>query len=86
MIILHRFQWHRGTELITDIVTFDWFIIPVKVKTETNFSCRAVNSAGAGEPAIVYIEVLGYYFELIILKIFSVFIMFLNNFQLRLHS
>ncbi|XP_077283214.1 hemicentin-1-like [Arctopsyche grandis] len=53
-----RYQWYRGTQLISDIVTPDWIIIPVSLETETNFTCQAVNLAGMGKPAIVYVEVL----------------------------
>ncbi|KAI5639567.1 immunoglobulin domain-containing protein [Phthorimaea operculella] len=53
----HRFRWHRGGVLVTDIVSQNWTIDPVTLDHRTNFSCRGMNGL-EGEPAVVDIEVL----------------------------
>lgn len=53
-----RFRWHRGGRLVPDVVSDVWTIDPVTLDHRTNFSCRAVNSAGAGPPARLDVDVL----------------------------
>ncbi|CAK1549321.1 unnamed protein product [Leptosia nina] len=54
----HRFRWHRGGRVVSDIVSQNWTIDPVTLDHRTNFSCRGINSGGEGEPAFVNIDVL----------------------------
>lgn len=54
-----RYQWYRGSQLISDVTTPEWKVDPVTLETETNFTCRAVNEAGGGVQAMVYVEVMG---------------------------
>ncbi|XP_045485356.1 hemicentin-1 isoform X5 [Pieris rapae] len=54
----HRFRWHRGGRVVSDIVSQNWTIDPVTLDHRTNFSCRGVNAGGEGEPAFVNVDVL----------------------------
>ncbi|XP_049882019.1 hemicentin-1 isoform X4 [Pectinophora gossypiella] len=54
----HRFRWHRGGRLVSDIVSQNWTIDPVTLDHRTNFSCRGINAGGEGEPATTSIDVL----------------------------
>ncbi|VVD03801.1 unnamed protein product [Leptidea sinapis] len=47
----HRFRWHRGNRVVSDIVSQNWTIDPVTLDHRTNFSCHGINAAGGGEPA-----------------------------------
>ncbi|XP_045507802.1 uncharacterized protein LOC123703740 isoform X2 [Colias croceus] len=54
----HRYRWHRGGRLVSDIVSQNWTIDPVTLDHRTNFSCRATSAGGEGEPASVSVDVL----------------------------
>ncbi|XP_047508893.1 hemicentin-2 isoform X5 [Pieris napi] len=54
----HRFRWHRGGRVVSDIVSQNWTIDPVTLDHRTNFSCRGVSAGGEGEPAFVNVDVL----------------------------
>ncbi|XP_045532342.1 hemicentin-1 isoform X2 [Pieris brassicae] len=54
----HRFRWHRGGRVVSDIVSQNWTIDPVTLDHRTNFSCRGVNAGGEGEHAFVNVDVL----------------------------
>ncbi|KAM3956997.1 neuromusculin isoform 1-T1 [Aphomia sociella] len=54
----HRFRWHRGGRVVSDIVSQNWTIDPVTLDHRTSFSCRGINAGGEGEPATTAIDVL----------------------------
>ncbi|XP_038217056.1 hemicentin-2 isoform X4 [Zerene cesonia] len=54
----HRYRWHRGGRLVSDIVSQNWTIDPVTLDHRTNFSCRAASAGGEGQPASVAVDVL----------------------------
>ncbi|XP_059047752.1 hemicentin-1 isoform X2 [Achroia grisella] len=54
----HRFRWHRGGRVVSDIVSQNWTIDPVTLDHRTSFSCRGINAGGEGEPATTSIDVL----------------------------
>ncbi|XP_052747843.1 hemicentin-1 isoform X6 [Galleria mellonella] len=54
----HRFRWHRGGRVVSDIVSQNWTIDPVTLDHRTSFSCRGINAGGEGEPATTTIDVL----------------------------
>lgn len=53
------YRWTRGSHLIQDVSTANWTIESVTLETESNFTCLAYNEGGDGEPATVYIDVMG---------------------------
>ncbi|KAI4471623.1 b-cell receptor cd22 [Holotrichia oblita] len=51
------YVWHRGTQLVSDITTYNWTINPVMYETKNKYTCYARNEGGDGDPASIFINV-----------------------------
>jgi hypothetical protein len=52
-----RFHWLRGKSHVMDMVSSEWIIDPVSLKSRNNFSCYAINDGGNGTIATINVEV-----------------------------
>lgn len=53
------YVWYRGSQLISDITTHNWTIKTVMYETKNKYTCYASNEGGDGDPASIFINVLG---------------------------
>ncbi|CAH0718634.1 unnamed protein product, partial [Brenthis ino] len=54
----HRYRWHRGGRVVSDVVSREWTLDPVGLDHRAAFACRGVGGGGEGAPGVVDVDVL----------------------------